>query len=66
LGKHFSPGGISVVEPGDSAALRAAIVRLLKHPEEALAQAQTGYESVERLYDFDRYIETIASRLESL
>jgi glycosyltransferase involved in cell wall biosynthesis len=60
------PGGISVVEPGDSAAMRAAIVRLLEHPEEALAQAQTGYESVERLYDFDRYIETIASRLESL
>jgi len=60
------PDGISVVEPGDSAAMRAAIVRLLEHPEEALAQAQTGYESVERLYDFDRYIETIASRLESL
>src|SRR5208337_318211 len=59
-------GGISVVEPGDSAAMRAAIVRLLETPEEALAQAQTGYESVERLYDFDRYIETIASRLESL
>ena len=59
-------GGISVVEPGDSAAMRTAIVRLLEHPEEALAQAQTGYESVERLYDFDRYIETIASRLESL
>jgi glycosyltransferase involved in cell wall biosynthesis len=60
------PDGISVVEPGDPAGMRAAIVWLLEHPEGARAQAQTGYESVERLYDFDRYVETVVSRLEAL
>ena len=60
------PDGISTVEPSNPAAMRAAIVRLLEHPEEAQTQAHQGYESVARRYDFDRYIETVASRLEAL
>jgi glycosyltransferase involved in cell wall biosynthesis len=60
------PDGISVVEPGDPAAMREAIVRLLEHPDEARAQAHRGYESAGRRYDFDRYIETVARRLEAL
>ena len=60
------PDGIAGVEPCDPAAMRAAIVRLLDHPEEARALARRGYESVARRYDFDRYIEMVAERLEAL
>jgi len=60
------PDGLSIVEPSNPAALRAAIIRLLDHPEEAQAQARQGYESVVLRYDFDRYIETVARRLEAL
>src|SRR5208337_3009005 len=60
------PDGISPVEPSDPDAMRAAIVRLLEHQEETRIQARQGYESVDRRYHFERYIETVASRLESL
>jgi glycosyltransferase involved in cell wall biosynthesis len=60
------PDGITAVEPCDPGAMRAAIVRLLEHPEEARTQARRGYESVERCYDFDRYIEVVAERLQAL
>jgi spore maturation protein CgeB len=46
--------------------MRAAIVRLLENPEEARAQAKRGYDSVAQRYDFDRYIEMVAKRLEAL
>jgi glycosyltransferase involved in cell wall biosynthesis len=60
------PDGISAVEPSNPVAMREAIVRLLEHSEEARVQARQGYESVQKRYDFDRYIETVANRLESL
>ncbi len=60
------PDGISPVEPSDPDAMRAAIVRLLEHPEESRVQAHKGYESVDRRYHFDRYIETVATQLEAL
>lgn len=60
------PDGISPVEPSDPDAMRAAIVRLLEHLEESRVQAHKGYESVDRRYHFDRYIETVATRLEAL
>ena len=60
------PDGISPVEPSDPDAMRAAIVRLLERPQEAQLQARQGYESVERRYQFDRYIETVATQLEAL
>jgi len=60
------PDGISPVEPSDPDAMRAAIVRLLEHLEESRVQAHKGYESVDRRYHFDRYIETVATQLEAL
>ena len=60
------PDGFTTVEPSDPDAMRAAIVRLLEHPEEARAQARRGYESVGQRFDFDRYVEIVAERLEAL
>ncbi len=60
------PDGITPVEPSDPAALRTAIVQLLKNPDEARVQARQGFESVARRYDFDRDLEMVARRLESL
>lgn len=60
------PDGLSIVEPSDPAALRAAIVHLLDHPEEAQAQARQGYESVPRRYAFDQAVEGLARRIEAL
>ena len=60
------PEGVSVVEPSDPMALRAAIVRLLDHPEEAQVMARQGYESAARRHDFDQAVETLARRLEAL
>jgi glycosyltransferase involved in cell wall biosynthesis len=60
------PDGITPVEPCDPAALRAAIVRLLEHPDEAREQARRGFESIARRYDFDAYVEMVARRLEAL
>lgn len=60
------PDGITPVEPSDPEAMRAAIVRLLEHPEDAQAQARRGYESVDRRYDFDRSIDFVAERLKSM
>jgi glycosyltransferase involved in cell wall biosynthesis len=67
LADYLSPSdGITTVEPCDPATMRAAIVRLLEHPGDAQTQAHQGYESVARRYDFDRYIEMVADRLEAL
>ena len=41
-------------------AMRAAIVSLIDHPEQARTQARQGYESVARRYNFERHIETLA------
>ncbi len=60
------PDGISPVEPSDPDAMRAPIVQLLEHPQEAQVQARQGYESVDRRYHFDRYIETVATQLRAL
>ncbi len=61
-----SADGLSVVEPSDPTPMRAAILRLLEHPNEAEAQANKGYESVARRYDFDTYVDTMTRRLEAL
>jgi glycosyltransferase involved in cell wall biosynthesis len=60
------PDGITPVEPCNPAAIRAAIVSLIDHPEQARTQGRQGYESVARRYNFERHIETLASRLEAL
>lgn len=66
LADYLVPNDVVAVEPSSPAAMRAAIVRLLENPEEARAQAQRGFDSVARRYDFDRFIELIAQRLEAL
>ncbi len=67
LSDYLSPSdGLSVVEPGDPAAMRAAIVKLLENPAAAEAQGRQGLELATRRYDFDRSVETIATRLEAL
>jgi glycosyltransferase involved in cell wall biosynthesis len=66
LADYLVPNDVTTVEPCNPGSMRAAIVRLLENPEEARAQARRGYESVARRYDFDRYIEMVADRLEAL
>jgi glycosyltransferase involved in cell wall biosynthesis len=66
LSDYLVPNEITTVEPCNPEDMRAAIVRLLKHPEDARAQARRGYESVAQRYDFDNYIEMVAERLEVL
>jgi glycosyltransferase involved in cell wall biosynthesis len=66
LADYLVPNEVTAVEPCDPKALRAAIVQLLENPQEARAQARRGYESVDRRYDFDRYNEMVAERLEAL
>jgi glycosyltransferase involved in cell wall biosynthesis len=66
LADYLVPNEVATVEPCDPNAMRTAIVGLLENPEEARALARRGYESVARRYDFDRYIEMVAKRLESL
>jgi glycosyltransferase involved in cell wall biosynthesis len=66
LSDYLVPNEITTVDPCNPEAMRAAIVRLLENPEEARAQARRGYESVAQRYDFDRYIEMVAKRLEAL
>jgi glycosyltransferase involved in cell wall biosynthesis len=60
------PDGITPVEPRNPAEMRAAIVSLIDHPDQARTQARQGYESVARRYNFERHLETLASRLEAL
>jgi len=66
LADYLVPGAVTTVEPCNPGAMRAAIVRLLENPEEASSQARRGYQSVARRYDFDRYIEMVAERVEAL
>jgi glycosyltransferase involved in cell wall biosynthesis len=66
LADYLIPDEITTVDPLNPDAMRAAIVRLLENPEDAQAQARRGYESVAQRYDFDRYIEMVAKRLEAL
>ena len=48
------------VPPGDPAALRATIERLLEHPDEAGRMGRAGREAVERTYSLDRYVAQVA------
>jgi glycosyltransferase involved in cell wall biosynthesis len=66
LADYLVPGETTAVEPLSPDAMRSAIVRLLKNPKEAETQARQGFDSVARRYDFDRYIEMVAQRLEAL
>ncbi len=64
LSEYLAPPGIAtVVNPGDSAGMRQAILTLLNNPQEAEAQAQRGYELVLKQHNSEQYIEALAERL---
>jgi glycosyltransferase involved in cell wall biosynthesis len=64
LSEYLAPPGIAtVVNPGDSAGMRQAILTLLNNPQEAEAQAQRGYELILKQHNSEQYIEALAERL---
>jgi hypothetical protein len=46
--------------------MRRAIVRLLGHPEEALDQAERGYELASRRYAFEQAVDRLEGLLQAL
>ena len=64
IAEYVAPPGIaSVVNPGDAAAMRQAIVNLLHNPQEAEAQAPRGYEYALKHYNSDDYVEVLAAQM---
>ncbi|MEG4418438.1 glycosyltransferase family 4 protein [Microcoleus sp. LAD1_D5] len=61
-----APDIAKVVDVGDAAGLREAIVHLLKNPQEAESQAQRGYEMVVNQHSSERYVDVLAQKLRSL
>ena len=61
-----APGIVTVVDVGDAAGLREAIVHLLKNPQEAESQAQRGYEKVVNQHSSEPYVDFLAQKLLSL
>lgn len=55
-----------VVDVGDAAGLREAIVHLLKNPQEAESQAQRGYEMVMNQHNSEGYVDVLVEKLRSL
>lgn len=61
-----APDIAKVVDVGDAAGLREAIVHLLKNPQEAESQAQRGYEMVVNQHSSEPYVDVLAQKLRSL
>jgi glycosyltransferase involved in cell wall biosynthesis len=61
-----TPNIAKIVEAGDVAGLREAIVHLLNNPQEAESQAQRGYEMVVGHYNSERYVDILVERLRAL
>ena len=61
-----APGIVKVVDVGDAAGLREAIVHLLKNPQEAESQAQRGYEKVVNQHSSEPYVDFLAQKLLAL
>ena len=55
-----------MVDVGDAAGLREAIVHLLKNPQEAESQAQRVYEKVVNQHSSEPYVDFLAQKLLSL
>jgi glycosyltransferase involved in cell wall biosynthesis len=67
LRDYLAPSdGLSLVEPGDAAGLRRAILRLLEHPAEAEAQGRAGLALARRKYDLDAYVARLSATLAAL
>ena len=61
-----APDIAKVVEVGDAAGLREAIVHLLENPQEAESEAQRGYEMVLNQHSSDPCVDFLAQKLRSL
>ena len=61
-----TPGTVSVVEPGDPAALRRAIVELLEDRSKADALARNGHAMARRRFDSEQLVERMAERFAGL
>lgn len=60
------PDIAKVVNVGDAAGLREAIVHLLNNPQAAESQAQKGYEMVMKHHNSEGYVDVLVDRLRSL
>ncbi|MEG4029500.1 MULTISPECIES: glycosyltransferase [unclassified Microcoleus] len=58
-----APDIAKVVDVGDAAGLREAIVHLLKNPQEAESQAQRGYERVMNQHSTEPYVNVLVQKL---
>ncbi|MGB3264946.1 MAG: glycosyltransferase family 4 protein [Microcoleus sp.] len=63
---YLAPDTAKVVEVGDAAALREAIVDLLKNPQAAESRAQRGYEMVVNHHNSEHYVDVLVEKLRSL
>ena len=57
---------LKVVEVGDAEGLRQAIVELLSNPEKAQAQAEAGYNVIQKQHTSEIYEELLVKRLSAL
>jgi glycosyltransferase involved in cell wall biosynthesis len=60
------PDIAKIVNVGDRAGLREAIVHLLNNPQEAEYRAQKGYEMVMKYHNSEGYVDVLVDRLRSL
>lgn len=67
LAEKFADAGIITgVQPGNAEAMKQAIRHLLEHPDLAEQQAQRGYELVQKHYNSEQYVDSLAQQLISL
>lgn len=67
LTDYLTDSGIStVIDSGDPAAMRQAIVQRLANPQAAQIQAQMGYEQVLKFHTMERYVDNFADRLRAV
>jgi glycosyltransferase involved in cell wall biosynthesis len=61
-----SKGLVKGVKPYDAEGMRAAILELLNHPQNAEEQAERAYQFVLKHHNSEQYVESIAEELERL
>lgn len=67
LVEQFARSGfLTAVPPSDPAALRAAILHLLEHPELAREQARRGYDAVLQKHTSERYVSNLVEQISRL
>lgn len=66
LTAYLDPSFAVVVEPGDTEAMRAAILDCIQNPEAASKRAEKGYEVAKARHDMDSHVQKIANYLQNL